>query len=67
MTVHHNPALDASLLKPFADQYAALLEQQLRVVIRPKPRWWPNFFYRWALRRLVVVEMTLPRVTMRGE
>lgn len=39
------------------------MEMFLRLRVNPRPKWWPDFVYRWALRKLVVLEMTVPTFT----
>lgn len=34
----------------------ATLEQRIRVLLQPKPRWWPQWFYDRMVRRLLIIE-----------
>lgn len=36
------------------------IEQHVRLFVRPKPRWCPSFLWKWLLRRVLVMQMTLP-------
>lgn len=35
---------------------ATLIEERLRVIVRPKPRWLPDFIWRRLLARLLYLE-----------
>lgn len=41
------------------------IEQQLRLLIQPKPKWWPRWLWHWVLKKVVVLEMHPP--SFRGE
>lgn len=41
---------------------ALVLEQRIRLLLRPRPRWVPARLWRALVRRIVVVEEGMPRV-----
>ena len=53
--LHLVPTLDEISVR-IATERATLIEERLRVIVRPKPRWLPNFIWRRLLVRLLYLE-----------
>lgn len=50
-------AKTTSVVKVIHENYNTMLERTITVCVNTKPRLWPNWFYKWAIKKLVKIKI----------